>query len=220
MLQTSKVRVRLLVILQRRVLVLADLLHRGDLAQKSLGIEGHKETGSGIEASVLELGKSDLADLQLQPADLFGLGLDVSLLQPQSRPALLGLLLDICVLLVDASSIGLQLLDQASCLCHRQRRVRRGRQAGWKDAPHAQCHPGERKHRDAEAPTDRWGAANLESARGHARSDIHSSPTPVSPSPAHSSLAGATSDLPDLSSWRTVTDMPTERCMTVASAGA
>jgi hypothetical protein len=36
--------------------------------------------GSGIEASVLELGKSDLADLQLPLPDLFGLGSDVSLL--------------------------------------------------------------------------------------------------------------------------------------------
>src|SRR5215213_5153306 len=110
MLQCSKVRLGLLVILQRRVLILADLLHRGDLAQKSLSIAGHEEAGSSIEVPVLELGKSDLADLQLPPPDLFGLGLDVSLLQPQLRPPLLDLLLDFGVLLVDASSVGLQLL--------------------------------------------------------------------------------------------------------------
>jgi hypothetical protein len=68
----------LLVVLQRQVLILADLLHRGDLAHKSLGIGGHEETGSSIEVPVLELGKSDLTDLKLQPLRLFGLGLDVS----------------------------------------------------------------------------------------------------------------------------------------------
>jgi hypothetical protein len=50
------------------------------LAQKSLDIRGHEEVGSSIEASVLELGESDLAGLQLQPPDLCGPGLDVSLL--------------------------------------------------------------------------------------------------------------------------------------------
>jgi hypothetical protein len=53
------------------------------------------------------------------------------------RPPKLDLLLDIGVLLVNASSIDLQLLDQISRVCHRQRRFRRGRQAGWKDAHHA-----------------------------------------------------------------------------------
>jgi hypothetical protein len=59
------------------------------------------------------------------------------------RPALLDLLLDIGVLLVDASSIRLELLDQVSRLCHRHGRFAGGRQAGWKDAQQAQCHRGE-----------------------------------------------------------------------------
>ena len=66
MLQSSKVRLGLLIVLKRRILILADLLHRGDLAQKSLGIRRHEQVRSSIEASVLELGKSNLADLQLQ----------------------------------------------------------------------------------------------------------------------------------------------------------
>ena len=116
--------------------------------RKSLGIGGHEEMGSRIEASVLELGKSDLADLQLKSPDLFGLGLDVSLLKPQLRPTVLDLLLDIRVLLVDASSISLQLLDPVSRLCHRQPRFRRGRQAGGKDDQRTRCHRGEPKRSD------------------------------------------------------------------------
>jgi hypothetical protein len=60
-LQCGEIRLCLLVVLQLRVLILADLLHRGDLAQKSLDIGGHDEMGGSVEASVLELGKSDLA---------------------------------------------------------------------------------------------------------------------------------------------------------------
>ena len=43
-------RLGLLEVLKRRVLILADLLHRGDLAEEALGVGSHEELGGGVKA--------------------------------------------------------------------------------------------------------------------------------------------------------------------------
>src|SRR4029450_7805892 len=153
MLEGSEVRLGLLVVLKCRVLILADLLHSGYLAEESLSVRGDEELCGGVEASVLELRKGDLTHLKLHPGDLVGLHLDVSLLQLQLGAALLDLFSDTGVLLVDGSRISLQLCDPCSRLRYGQRWIGRSRQ----DEQRGQCHGSEPKRRDTYAPQDRCG---------------------------------------------------------------
>ena len=133
MLERGEVRLRLLEVLECRVLILADLLNRGDLAEESIGVGGNEELGGGVETSVLELSQRGLADLKLQLCDLVGLGFDVSLLQLQLCTPLLDFFLDAGVLLVDSSRICLQLFNHRPRFCRGERWVRRCRQAGRED---------------------------------------------------------------------------------------
>jgi len=59
-----------LVVLQYRILILADLLHSRYLAQESLSIGGNNELGSGVEAAVLELSERNLAGNPLLDSNL------------------------------------------------------------------------------------------------------------------------------------------------------
>jgi hypothetical protein len=85
---------------------------RGDLANESLGVRGDEQLSRGIEIPVLELGERDLADLKPYLCHFVGLCLDVGPLQPRLHPALLDLLLDTGVLLINAGRVVLQLFDQ------------------------------------------------------------------------------------------------------------
>ena len=119
----------LLVVLKGGVLVLADLLHRGDLAEELLGVRGDEQLCGGVEIPVLEVGERHLADLELQLGDPIGLCLDIGLLELELRLATVELLLDTDVLLVDRRGIGLELLDLRLRLGDGERRVRSRRQA-------------------------------------------------------------------------------------------
>src|SRR4030095_16640265 len=164
MLEGSEVRFGLLIVLKRRVLVLTDLLHSGNLAEESLGVRSDEEVCGRVEASVLELRKGDLTHLKLHPCDLVGLHLDVNLLQLQLGAALLDLLSDTGVLLVDGSRVSLQLRDPCFRLRDGQRWIGRSRQARREDEPRGQCHGSEPKRRDTYGSRDRCGAPSFKCA--------------------------------------------------------
>ena len=93
--------VGLLVVLKHRILILIDLLHSRNLAEEFVGVWRDEQLSSGIETPVLELGECYLADLEFHPRDLVCLCFDIGLLQPKLRLALLDLLSNLRVLLVD-----------------------------------------------------------------------------------------------------------------------